>query len=230
MRMTAPSPYVLLINPNSSQATTEMMLDIARRTASGRLRLAAATANRSPSMIVNDLQLAESAAQVIEIGLAHEADCAGVIVSAYGDPGVLELQESLAVPVIGICEASMIAASQGGRKFGVATVTPNLADAIAARAASIGLSHLYTGIRCTAGDPEKLAGERDRLRIELEAAIKLCVIDGADAVIIGGGPLGEAAEHLRTLFDIPIIAPISSAVEQMVVALGKDAPGEKERA
>ena len=215
----ASPPHVLLINPNSSEATTGMMLAIARRKADGRLRLEAATATRSPSMIVNETQLTASASQVIEIGRAQDAGCIGIIVSAYGDPGVIHLQENLRVPVMGICEASMIDASQGGRKFGVATVTPDLADAIAARAASLGLQHLYTGIRCTPGDPVKLADDAERLRNELAAMVRLCIEDGAEAVIIGGGPLGEAAEYLRTQFDIPIIAPIGSAVDLMIAAL-----------
>lgn len=170
-------------------------------------------------MIINEIQLVASAKQVVEIGQSQGTDCIGIIVSAYGDPGVTDLQGTLAVPVIGICEASMIDASQGGRKFGVATVTPDLAHAIAARAKSIGLAHLYTGIRCTPGDPEELASDEQRLRQELEIAIKLCIKDGAEAVIIGGGPLGEAAEYLRARFDIPIIAPISSAVELMIARL-----------
>lgn len=217
--MTASSPYVLLINPNSSEATTGMMLNIARRTAGTRLHIEAATADRSPTMIVNEHQLLASATQVIEIGSNLSGTCAGIIVSAYGDPGVAQLQQRLAVPVIGICEASMIAASENHRKFAVATVTPELGNAIASLANSLGLQDLYTGIRCTPGDPQKLAGEGDRLHKELEKAVDLCISDGAQAVIIGGGPLGEAAEYLRTRFDVPIIAPISSAVDLMIKAL-----------
>ncbi|MFD2651631.1 aspartate/glutamate racemase family protein [Brucella rhizosphaerae] len=215
----ASSPYVLLINPNSSELTTGMMLNIARRTSNGRLQLEAATADRSPPMIINERQLIASAEQVIEIGINRSAACAGIIVSAYGDPGVMYLQEELSVPVIGICEASMIMAAAKARKFGVATVTPELADAIAARADSLGFTQLYTGIRCTLGDPQTLASNNDQLCEELEKAANLCILDGAEAVIIGGGPLGEAAEYLRTRFEIPIIAPISAAVELIISAL-----------
>jgi Asp/Glu/hydantoin racemase len=224
------SPRILLINPNSSVATTEMMLNIARRTANGRLELDMATADRSPSMIVNEVQLQASATQVVEIAIAAAPNYDGIIVSAYGDPGVVALQNRLAIPVIGICEASMIEAGQNGRKFGVATVTPDLAEAIAARAHCLGYAHTYTGIRCTLGDPQQLAGNNDLLCKELAKAVQLCLKDEADAVIIGGGPLGEAAEFLRTCFEIPIIAPISAAVELMVSTLQRklDQPVEKE--
>ena len=69
------------------------------------------------------------------------------------------------------------------------------------------------------GDPVKLADDAERLRCELAAAVRQCIEDGAEAVIIGGGPLGEAAEYLRTQFDIPIIAPIGSAVDLMIAAI-----------
>jgi Asp/Glu/hydantoin racemase len=35
-------------------------------------------------------------------------------------------------------------------------------------------------------------------------------------VIIGGGPLGQAAVGLAPRFKIPVIAPISTAVEQLL--------------
>ncbi len=218
-------PHILLINPNSSQATTRMMHDIAQAKAGAGVQIRSVTADRNPTMIVNESQLAGAAEQVIELGQAAGPDCQGVIVSAYGDPGVEQLKAALQIPVIGICEASMIEASQGGRRFGVATVTPDLARAIAARADQIGLGVLYTGIRCSPGDPEALANDPDNLRNELAAASELCIADGAEAVIIGGGPLGEAAETLQGQFSVPIIAPITAAVRQIIAKIEAGAKG-----
>lgn len=219
--MSATAPHIVLINPNSSETTSGMMREIAQRTAGERLVLSAETSTRNPMMIVNGEQLSASEAQVIEIGQSRKDSCAGIIISAYGDPGVDYLRDDLNIPVIGICEASMIVAAQGGRKYGVATVTPDLAEQIERRAAYLGLSHLYTGIRCTPGDPKEIAGQPQRLQEELALAVKLCLSDGAEAVVIGGGPLGEAAVQLQAMFDVPIIAPISSAVELMVKALNE---------
>jgi allantoin racemase len=217
--MTVSAPHVLLINPNSSEETSGMMCEIAQRTAGGRLAVSAETATRNPMMIVNGEQLAASEAQVIEIGQAEKDNVSGIIISAYGDPGVDFLRDKLDIPVIGICEASMIVAATGQRKYGVATVTPDLSVQIANRAKYLGFTHLYTGIRCTPGDPREIAGQPERLIEELGHAVKLCLLDGAEAVVIGGGPLGEAAEQLQKMFDVPIIAPISSAVELMVKAI-----------
>lgn len=215
------NPHILLINPNSSQATSDMMQAIARRSASDRLDVETVTASLSPGMIVNAEQLTASAAQVVEIGAAHGSDCAGIIVSAFGDPGLAELKGRVGIPVVGICEASMIEASRGGRRFGVATSTPDLAEAIEQNARDLGLARLYTGIRCTQGDPVALAADPELLIQALAASVRDCIeLDGAEAVIIGGGPLGQAAEQLRPMFDTPVLGPIPCAVERIIGLIG----------
>ncbi|MGQ3214388.1 MAG: aspartate/glutamate racemase family protein [Shinella sp.] len=217
------TPHILLINPNSSETTSDMMQAIALRSAAERLDVKAVTASRSPAMIVTPEQLTASAAQVVELGTAHGRDCAGIIVSAFGDPGLAELRRKVAVPVVGICEASMIEASQGGKKFGVATSTPDLIEAIDQRAHDLGLAHLYTGVRCTEGDPVALSSNTGLLTEALAGAVRACIeLDGAEAVIIGGGPLGQAADQLRQIFDTPVIGPIPSAVERVIGLIGQD--------
>ncbi|MGB3815145.1 MAG: aspartate/glutamate racemase family protein [Shinella sp.] len=211
------NPHVLLINPNSSKSTSDMMHAIALKALDRKLAVETVTASRAPGMIVTPEQLAASAAEVVELGTAHGRDCAGIIVSAFGDPGLAELRRKVTVPVVGICEASMIEASQGGRRFGIATSTPDLAEAIGQRAHDLGLAHLYTGIRCTEGDPVALAADPALLIQTLAGAVADCIErDGAEAVIIGGGPLGEAAKALRPRFDRPILGPIPSAAKRIL--------------
>ncbi|MDM9623110.1 hydantoin racemase [Rhizobium sp. AC44/96] len=208
--------HILLINPNSSQATTSMMLAIAETAAEGRVAVVGATATRSPSMIVMPAELEASAAEVVEIGQAHAPDCVGIIVSAFGDPGAVELRRRVSVPVVGICEASMLEAAAGGRRFGVATTTPDLLDAIDQHAYRLGLDAQYCGIRCTADDPRTLVGDpralHDNLAIEVQKSFEE---DRAQAVIIGGGPLGHAAEVLKATFEHPVLSPIACAVRYL---------------
>jgi allantoin racemase len=100
-------------------------------------------------------------------------------------------------------------------------VTPELAAPITERARDLGLLHLFTGIRLRPGDPVALAADPSRLQERLEDAVAKCFDDDhAEAVIIGGGPLGEAATVLAQSFKRPIIAPIPSAVRQLLTVLG----------
>lgn len=204
---------ILLINPNTSDATTQMMARIARQALPAGWPLEAVTAADGPPMIVDEPELRAAAVEVERCWQRlGGAAWSGVIVSAFGDPGLPALRAATRLPVAGLCEASMLEAAAGGRRFGIATVTPQLADAIAARAQALGLSAQYTGIRLTDGEPRALAADAQALTEALAGAVARCIADGAEAVIIGGGPLGEAAHALAPRFTVPVIAPIPAAV------------------
>jgi len=209
--------HILLINPNSSAATTDMMVAIAAAELPAGFAVDGVSASCGPAMIVNDVELAAAAPEVERNWRAAGAHVAGVIISAFGDPGIDGVRAASRVPVAGICEASMLEAAAGGRRFGVATVTPELAGAIAARASALGLDHLYSGIRLTTGDPRLLAADPQALEQALAIAVQECIeLDGAQAVVIGGGPLGQAAIALASRFPVPVIAPIPAAVRDLL--------------
>lgn len=208
---------ILLINPNASAATTAMMVDIARSEAPEGFAVRGATATNGPSMIVNARELAASAQEVEQVWRSAGNGWAGVIVSAFGDPGADQLGALCDVPVVGIAQASMLEASRGGRRFGIATVTPELVASIEARAQALGLMAAYTGTRLTEGDPRALAADPQALEAALAGAVQRCIDeDGAEAVIIGGGPLGQAAIALGARFDVPLVAPISAAMRLLL--------------
>jgi allantoin racemase len=212
--------HIVLINPNTSTATTSMMTGIARGRLPAKFSIEGMTAQRGVPMILNGDQLAAAAASVVEMGMAAAEIADGIIIGAFGDPGIEQLRSSTDVPVVGICEASMLEASKGGRRFGIATVTPDLVESFSGKAQSLGLGHLYTGTRLTAGDPEELASDPAALEDTLVNAVDQCFkIDGSQAVIIGGGPLGQAALGLSQRFSAPLIAPIASAVDLLILQM-----------
>ena len=208
---------ILLINPNSLAATTAMMVAIAKSVAIDGFDIVGATAERAPSMIVTPEALEATVPEVEEIARAHQNSCDGIIVSAFGDPGLAGIKSALKLPAVGIGESSMLEAAEGGRRFGVATTTPLLVAKIDALPGSLGLRSRYTGTRFAEGDPEALMRDPSQLRAALAGAVEACIAqDGAEAVIIGGGPLGEAARELQPMFTVPIIAPIPSAVMRII--------------
>jgi Asp/Glu/hydantoin racemase len=194
-----------------------MMVAIAKSVVTGGFDIVGATATRAPSMIVAPDALDAAAPEVEEIALAHRSSCDGIIVSAFGDPGLAGIKAAMKLPAVGIGESSMLEAAGGGRRFGVATTTPLLKAKIDARPDALGLRSHYTGTRFAEGDPEVLMRDPARLRAALAGAVEACIAqDGAEAVIIGGGPLGEAARELQPMFTVPVIAPIPSAVRRII--------------
>lgn len=217
---------ILLINPNSLEATTAMMVAIARSEVPDGFDIVGATATRAPPMIVSADALDAAAPEVEEIAGAHRNLYDGMIVAAFGDPGLTGIRSALKLPAVGIGEASMRAAAEGGRRFGVATTTPLLEARIDALPEALGLRSSYTGTHFADGDPHDLMRDPERLRAALAGAVEACIVqDGAEAVIIGGGPLGEAARKLQPMFTVPIIAPIPSAVARIIGLITARAAG-----
>lgn len=208
---------ILLINPNSLEATTTMMVAIAKSAAVDGFDIAGATATRAPTMIVSAEALDAAAPEVEEIARARNGECDGIIVAAFGDPGLAGIKATMKLPAVGIGESSMLEAAENGRRFGVATTTPLLKPKIDALPDALGLRSHYTGTRFTEGDPHELMRDPSLLRSALAGAVEACIAqDGAEAVIIGGGPLGEAARELQLIFTVPVIAPITSAVRRII--------------
>ncbi|SMG49778.1 aspartate/glutamate racemase family protein [Paraburkholderia susongensis] len=213
-------PDILLINPNTSTDTTAMMVAIAQAEAPRGFTIRGASAQRGEPMIVTASQLEAAAEGVLENGRRHGATAQGIVISAFGDPGIGALREIVDVPVVGICEASILEAAHGGRRFGIATVTPDLVEPIDAKVHALGVGAQYTGTRLTSGDPLALAANPERLLEALAGAVAECIdADRAEAVVIGGGPLGQAAKDLARQFSVPVIAPIPAAMRLLLARL-----------
>ena len=214
-------PHVVLINPNTNRATTERMVDIAREAADGRFTVAGLTAAQGVELITTGKELATAALGVTALAAELPATCDGIILSAFGDPGLAELRRRARVPVVGIGEAGLLAAANGGRRFAIATTTPGLQSSIETMIADLGLSDRYLGTELTEGDPAELTGDPQRLETALAVAIARAIDAGrAQAVVIGGGPLAVVARRLAGRFPVPIIEPIPEAVRWLRRELG----------
>ena len=204
---------VLLINPNTSAATTAMMAAAARALLPPGIALRGVEAARGPAMITTEAALAAAGEEVLRLGMAEGGRADAVVVAAFGDPGVAHLRTVLTVPVIGIGEASVREAAGGGRSFGIATTTPGLVRSIENNVRRLGFSDRFTGVRVPDENPGVLAADPDRQAAALFGAVSACLErDGATVVVIGGGPLSEAATRLGRQFGRRIIAPVPAAI------------------
>lgn len=212
---------LVLINPNTAATTTDAMLSIARATAPD-AEIDGLTATFGAALITNpaDLAVASDAVEALAPEISRRQPD-GVIVAAFGDPGLGPLRERLACPVTGIAEAGMAEAADGNRRFAVVTTTPHLAASIGHAADAYGLGDLFLGTSVTDGDPVQLMERADKLEAAMEAACHRAIADlGAQAIVIGGGPLAMVARQLQAQFDTPIIEPIPAAVRLAIARAG----------
>lgn len=211
---------ITLINPNTNTDTTRLMADIAQAAAPSGVSVTGATVAEGPPLIVDEAGLETAAGAVMALLDTINDDADGYIISAFGDPGLAAARQSLKVPVAGIAEAGMTEAAAGGRRFGVATTLPGLEAAIRKRAEAYGVGAQFVSTCLTDGDASYNMADPARLADALEGAIHHCIDDGAEAVVIGGGPLAQAAKALAPRIPIPLIEPVPAAVRAMVRALG----------
>jgi len=206
---------LILINPNTSTDTTRSMLAIAAAEAGSRASLEARTAGFGAPLIADPAALSRAAEAVAALAPGiGPAD--GVIVAAFGDPGLEALRGVLRCPVTGIAEAGMAEAAAGGRRFAVVTTTPALVPGIAATAARHGHAR-FAGTWVTEGDPAAVMADPDGLTQALGAACRRALEGGAEALVIGGGPLALAARRLAGTLPVPLIEPVPAAVRLALI-------------
>jgi Asp/Glu/hydantoin racemase len=214
---------ILLINPNSNDKTTATMTEIAATATEG-----VAVEGKSnvgvPPLLTTPKDLADAVPGVVKIGVDGAADdrVGAIIVAAFGDPGLDELRSSVDLPVFGIREQSFREAAKGGRPFGIATTTPDpgLLESFRQTAVALGYGDQFRGTRATPGDPNELMKKSaDELDAALAEAVRASMADGAEAVIIGGGPLTASALRLQPQFDIPLVVPVIAAAQAAAQAV-----------
>lgn len=201
---------ITLINPNTSVATTKQMVRIARETAGPQVQVDGLTAPFGARLITEPRALARAAEAVVALA-PRLGSANAVIIAAFGDPGLTILRRRLFMPITGIAEAGMAEAAQGGRPFAVVTTTPDLRDHIGKTAAGYGHDG-FLGTWTTPGDPAALTENGPALHDALAEAGNDAIRAGAKAIVIGGGPLAEAARTLAREVSVPLIEPVPAAV------------------
>ncbi|WP_417272562.1 aspartate/glutamate racemase family protein [Celeribacter halophilus] len=223
--MTRPPHRIALLNPNTNTATTTLMTGIAQALCPPKVEVQGHTMMLGPSIITNEAALDAAAKQVVTVGVGlASAGADALIVSAFGDPGLMELRDRVDIPVVGIAEAGMAEASEGGRRFSIITTTPDLDASIRSKVALYGHDDHLASLRISEGDAFAVMSDEARMSAALISIAQQCETDGAEALLLGGGPLARAAKAVDNAIPLPIIEPVSAGLRQALVALGLSTP------
>lgn len=216
------APYRIgLLNPNTNTATTDLMTSIAQNLCPQGVEVQGHTMMLGPSIITNEEALEAAAKQVVTVGVGVASDGVdALIVSAFGDPGLKALRNRVNIPVIGIAEAGMAEAAAGRRKFSIITTTPDLKDSILQTVARYGHHDDLASLRISDGDASQVMSDARRMSAALVAIAHKCEADGAQALLLGGGPLARAALAVAKAIPLPIVEPVSAGIRQALKTLG----------
>lgn len=211
---------ILLVNPNSSPATTAAMAGLVR-SAAPHHRVEGFTNDGAPSAILDAPGLEQAQLRLLaRIGDPAFTAAGAIIVAAFADPCLEAIRARHPVPVAGIAEAGMAAAAAGGRRFAVVTTTPGLAASIDGLAAAYGHAAGFAGVELTPGDPAAVMADPARLATALAEACERAVRGrGAEAIVIGGGPLAVAARAIAADCPVPLVEPVPEAARLVLSRL-----------
>ncbi|MGR3780945.1 MAG: aspartate/glutamate racemase family protein [Albimonas sp.] len=220
---------ILLVNPNMTEAMTDRLAAVARGVAAPGTEILPLTAPRGFPYISSRAEAQIAGAVALEMIAPRAGEVDAVVIAAFGDPGLDAARELFDLPVTGMAEASMLAACQLGRRFGVVTFAPWLRPWYHASVRDLGLEGRFAGLRSAEDIDGPVTEVATTMRETLlRLAERMARQDEADAVIFGGAPLAGLARELAP--DLPCVAidPISAAVTQ-AEALVRLAPGGANR-
>jgi allantoin racemase len=176
--------------------------------------------------------LTEFRCAVQTIRLALEAERAGYnafVIGHFQEPGLLEIRGAVDIPVIGLGEASMLAALTMGRRFGLVTIDPVFIDWHERQVRAHGLDKRVAGVRAIHADlPGFMRAFTDEaayaaVRAAFVGQVQPLVASGAEVVIPAGGlPMLLFARECPFVIDGAVvlngIATVAKAAE-MALAL-----------
>ena len=213
---------LLILNPNATQAVTELMMRSAAAVAAPGVELVAVTAPRGVPYISSRAEALIGGAIALETLAEATPAPDAAILAAFGDPGLFGLREALDIPIIGVSEAAMLAACMLGGKFLVVSFTSAMLGWYRDCVAMHGLEARCAGVVALDlpfGALEDVQGEQGNALIDFARA-EARARDAA-CVIFAGAPLAGLAARAREKLDWPVVDPVAAAVKlaEAIVAL-----------
>ncbi|MCL3883120.1 aspartate/glutamate racemase family protein [Marivita sp. GX14005] len=206
---------ILLINPNTTQALTDLLDASARSVLPHGVTLDSVTAETGVPYISTRSEAVVGGLSVLEI--LAEAHCAydAAIVAAFGDPGLGAARELFDIPVVGLAEAGMLTACMLGGKFSIVTFARALGPWYRECVDWHGLSGRCAGVRMLDGafrDISDVQGEKADLLVDL--ANRAVEEDDADVIVLAGAPLSGLAPLVKDRIPVPVVDCAQAAVRQ----------------
>lgn len=213
---------ILVVNPNSTTSMTDKIVEAARRVADEGVTIIGATAVGAPASIEGHVDEAMSLPGLLDqVRQAEARGIDGVVVACFDDFGIGACREIATGPVLGICEASVKAASMLAMSFSVVTTLPRSVPIIEELIHRYGLSHMCRRVR-SAEIPvlaleEPGSNARIKVRDEILRAIEE---DRCEAVVLGCAGMADLTTWLSEETGIPVIDGVTVATRMVSALVG----------
>ena len=217
---------LLIVNPNTSLSTTRRIEEAAQAVARSGDVFRTCRAAFGPELIVTAEHGAEAARGVVEAVRRHPETPDGIVLASFGDTGAEDVHRLWPhIPVIGIAEAAFATALRIGGPFSIVTFAPEVAEPLRQKAIAHGAGEVLLQVAhlndTLSGDP---ADQADALAEPLADLCRSCAEEGAESIILGGGPLAGLANRIAPTCPVPVIDGTQEAIAQMRARLARHTP------
>ncbi|KQP52287.1 aspartate/glutamate racemase family protein [Methylobacterium sp. Leaf106] len=210
---------ILLINPNTTDSVTDLVTRHARRVAGDAAEFVPVTGRFGARYITSRAASAIAAHAALDALAEHAEGCDAVYLACFGDPGLGALREISPLPVVGMAEASCLAATARGGRFAIVTGGALWGPMLEEFVAGIGLSDKLAAIRTIAPTGDRIARDPEAALADLAAACTTCALrDGADVVILGGAALAGLAERIQPQVPVPVLCSVEVGTRAVLAA------------
>ena len=204
---------LLIINPNISDSVTALIGAEARRSASADTELTVLTAPFGVAYIETRFEALIGAYATAQLAAEHHAGHDAVIVAAFGDPGLAGLREILPVPVLGMTESALASACLLGHRFSIIAISQRIQAWYRETVEANDLTGRLASIRALDRPLQSIGSAQEDNRAQLRELCERAVDqDGAEVLILAGGPLAGLARSLAGELPVPVVDGVSSAV------------------
>ena len=213
---------ILVVNPNSTASMTRKCEEAANQVCSEDTEIIAVNPSDSPASIEGHYDEVMSVRGLVDkVAWGESLGADAVLVACFDDPGIGACREIASGPVMGMCEAAMMAAAVVSTGFSVVTTLPRSVPIIEELAHKYGMERKCRRVR--AADLPVLALEEDdghayeRVRDEI---LRSKDEDSVEAVILGCAGMADLTQRLTQDTGLPVIDGVVAGVKLLEGMVG----------
>ncbi len=216
-----PTPGIIVINPNSSQAVTAGMdraIENLRRPDGPAIRCV--TLAEGPPGIETDEHVSAVVAPLTRLVRRLEGEASAFVDACFSDPGLAELRQTTEKPVFGIAESAYRRASTEGRRFGVISILQASIPRHRRTIEDLGLGPSLAGDRAVGLGVTELSDDPEATLARLvEVGEHLRDTDSAEAIVLGCTGMSPHRHPLQSALGVPVVDPVRAAVDAAIDAV-----------
>lgn len=203
---------LLLANPNTTQAVTDLVAAAAAGSAAPGTEIVARTARFGAAVIGTRAELAVAEHASLDLLARESPGCEAAIIAASTDSGLRAARELLAIPVLGLTESALHVACLVGGRFGTLTLSARSAATLREMIDGYGFYARCAGQRFADATPQRMLADPDAVAELVAAEAETLVRDGADAVVLIGAVMANMRDTIASVIGVPVVEGVSAAV------------------